>query len=619
MKRPWAWAASAGLVAIVAAGFIPLSLWSSPLQRALEEQIVRTTALQTSASGRVTLAALPFPRVIYEKVRIGNPDGTISVTSERLTADLSLGRLLAGDIEFDELHFDRPQISIDAAEGTPEGVPAIRRAINAESASDEARHADRVRLGGVKVVNGSLRMRAHEGLVVLVEGINATIDWPNLGSAATLTGRGMWRGERFDLDLLLGKPAEVLRGEKSPFTAKLSSRLIDVSADGALSGGARWMFDARVASSSDRFPQFLTLIDSQPPIPGRLSRVALSGQLRALPHSATLSDVKLTIDANSFDGSLTLHAGDKRPKISGTLATRIYDLPLGDAGLPVMRRERGWNKEGIAIGRLDLFDADLRLSATRLNLGRLALTDAGFVLALDDGLLEVTTAGADAYGGDLRGRWRFNAQAATPELSASGSFKNINIASVLRGMGHPNVAGGAASGEFAVQTRGSNVDAMMQNISGSVRSSFRTPDIAGVDLERALRRTVRRPLSIPSELRSGQTSFTAAEIEAKIEQGAMILERAVAAGPGVEVAVAGVVSLSHRTLQLEVVARQPRSAKPPPNGKEPPSLVLDIEGPWEAPALSIDPDTLIRRSEAAAPLWRRPQQSPQPAISPIEP
>src|SRR5690606_19038559 len=126
----------------------------------------------------------------------------------------------------------------------------------APSASEEARRADRARIGGIKIVDGSLRVRAHERFAILVENVNAGVDWPNLGAMATLTGQGVWRGEKFDLDLLLGKPAEVLRGEKSPFTAKLSSRLIDVSADGALSGGARWMLDARVASSSERFLQF---------------------------------------------------------------------------------------------------------------------------------------------------------------------------------------------------------------------------------------------------------------------------------------------------------------------------------------------------------------------------
>ncbi len=108
-------------------------------------------------------------------------------------------------------------------------------------------------------------------------------------------------------------------------------------------------------------------------------------QLRALSHTATLSDVRLTLDANAFEGSLTIQAGEKRPKISGTLATRVYELRTSEAGLPAMQRDRQWNKDGFAIGRLDLLDADLRLSANRLNIGRLAITDAGFVIALDDG------------------------------------------------------------------------------------------------------------------------------------------------------------------------------------------------------------------------------------------
>ncbi|MFN3890722.1 MAG: AsmA family protein [Beijerinckiaceae bacterium] len=613
MTKPMTWAASAALLVLLAAGLIPLPLWSNALQRALVDQVAQTTALEASTGGRATLAALPYPRVTYEKVRIGHPDGSVSIVADGLTAELSITRLLSGQIEFAGLRLARPHVTIDAAAERLEKSAAIQRAIVAQSDSDEARSADRARLGVVRIVNGSLRLRANESLMIVVDDVNARVDWPSLGSTATLSGRATWRGEKLNIDALLAKPAEVLRGEKSPFTGKLSSRLIDISLDGALSGGSRWLLDTRVAVSSERFTQFLNQIDVQPPVPGRLARFALSGQLRALPQSAQLSDLRLSIDGNSFDGSLSLLAGEKRPKISGTLATRTYDLRTGDAGLPVMQRERQWSKDALAVGRLDLFDADLRVSAARLNLGRLTLSDAGFVVALEDGLLEITTGAAEAYGGALRGRWRFNARTATPEMSATGNFKNINLASFLRGMGHGPVASGSATGEFDLQSRGSNVHAMMQHLSGTIRSTIRSPEVVGVDLERALRRTERRPLSIPAELRSGQTSFTAAEFDARIEEGRLEIERAVAAGPGVEIVVSGDALLAERMLRLEVAARQPRPGKSGPV----PTLILDVEGPWERPEISIDPESLIQRSEAAAPLWRR-SQTPAPALAPVE-
>jgi AsmA protein len=618
MNRPLAWVLGAVLVAIVAAGFIPLSLWSAPLQQALVREVARTASLDVSATGPVKVVALPVPRVIYSNVRIGHPDGTVLVVADRLVADLSLPDLIAGQVEFAGLRLLRPQLSIDTAGSRPEQTAALKRAIQAPKASEEARQADSAKFGGLSIVDGSLRLKTNEDLTIVVEGVNATIDWPNLGATATLSGRAVWRGEKFEVDLLLGKPAEVLRGERSPFTIKLSSRLLDLSADGSISGGARWIVDARMASSSERFAQFLALVDAQPPIPGRLARFGLSGRLRALPNSATLSDVKLSIDGNSFDGSLTLLAGDKRPKISGTLATRNYVLRTRESGLPPVRREQQWSKEGLTIGRLDLLDADLRISAAQASLGHLELKDAGFVIALEDGLLEITTANAEAFGGALRGRWRFNSRAATPELDATGSFRNINIASFLRAIGHANVASGSTSGEFTIQTLGLNVHTMMQNATGSLRANARSVEMMGVDLERALRRTERRPLSIASELRNGQTNFVQAELEAKIEDGVFNIERVIAVGPGAEVSVTGDASLPERLLRLEVTARQPRPAKPAPNAKEAPAIVLDLVGSWERPALFIDPETLIRRSEAAAPLWRRAEPPPPPAIAPPE-
>ena len=610
------WAAGAVLGLIIAVGLMPLPFWSAPLQRSFEEQVARTTGLAASAGGRTVIAILPYPRVSFEDVVIGRSDGPVSLRVDRVTAEMSVARLLVGEIAFTGLRLLRPRGAIDTAAPATERSRAIQQAIDAPPSSDEARAADQARVGAIRIVNGSLQVRVGETFVALVDNINAKVDWPNLGSTATLSGRANWRGERFEIDALLRRPAEALRGEKSAFTAKLSSRLMDFALDGSVAGGARWILDARIAANSERLSQFLAHVDAQPPVPGRLARFALSGQLRALPQSASLSDLRLAIDGNTLDGSIAVLTGGKRPKITGTLAARTYDMPAEDAGLPVLSRERQWSRDAIPIGRLDAFDADLRVSASRLNLGRLTLTDAGFVIALDDGLLEVTTAGAEAYGGALRARWRFNTRTATPELDGAGSFRNINLSSLLRAAGYSAMASGSATGEFDLATRGSSVQALMQHVSGNLRAAVRTPEVVGVDLERALRRTERRPLSIPTELRTGQTSFASAELEARIDEGVLLLERATATGPGVEVAVEGQASLPDRTLRMEIAARQPRTSKPA-DGRDPPTLILDIEGPWEDPALSIDPDSLIKRSEAAAPLWRR-QPAPEPAVAPTE-
>jgi AsmA protein len=616
MRKRAKWAAGAGLVAIIAAGFIPLRFWSDALKTELAEQVARTAAIEVETEGAATLNILPYPRITYSNVRIGHPDGMLTVRARRVSADLKIWPLLTGRVEFAGLHLNRPAIVLDMAASPADRSAAIRSAIEAPSASQEARTADQTPLGAIRITEGALRLRSRDEVVAYVGSVNGAVKWPQLGSTATLSGYGVWRGERVDLEALLAKPAEVMRGERSPLTVKLASKVLNVSLDGSLAGGARWQLDARVASGSERFTQFLTLIDAHLPLPGRHARFALSGQIRATPTIATMSDLRLSLDANAFEGSLTVLAGEKRPKISGTLATRSYELRGSETGLPTMRRDRQWSRETIAPGRLDLFDADLRLSAARVGIGRMTLTETGFVVSLDDGRLSITTAAAEAYGGALRGRWTFDAQAETPEVEAVGSFKNINISAFLRGMGHANIASGVASGEYSLRSAGANAHAVMQNVSGAVSASIKSPEIIGVDLERALRRTERRPLSIPAEVRSGQTTFLAAEIEARLSDGVMRFERATANGHGADVSIGGDVSLADRTVRLEVAARQPRVAKQASDAREAPSLLLTLEGPWEDPALSIDPESLIKRSEAAAPLLLRRTQAREPAREP---
>ncbi len=606
------------MLAITAAAFIPFGFWAKALRGELSEQITRTTGLSAQAQGPVRIALLPWPRVSFSDVAIGREGGAIHVRAERMRADLSVSRLFSGRVEFSRLSLVRPSIMIDAAGTGADAGPAIRRASEAPSASGEARRADRVRLGVIYVSDGEVRLRAPEQRDVLLQSVDATLDWGSLGSPAALKGSTKWRGERFDIEALLSRPAEVIRGERSPFTIKATSRLVDLSLNGAVTGGARWLVEARLASTSERFNQFLDLLELRPALPGRLSRVAVTGQIRALPQSATISDLRLTLDGSVFDGALSIRAGAARPMVSGTLATRAYEVRVGRSGAPVLRsRDRTWSREALSIGALDLFDADLRVSAARLTLGRAVVTDAGFLIAINDGRLDITTASAEGYGGSIRGRFIFDSRPAIPEIRLTGTVRNINLAQFTRAHGGFARLGGIADLEASIEGVGSSVHALMQQLSGAVRLEARNLEVGGVDLEKALRRTEKRPLSIPVEVRTGQTTFLTAKAEGLIHAGVLKLEHASANGLGADVSLTGAVAVADRSLRLDILATQPRSSSAAAAvGREPASLVLDLVGSWDDPQLSIDPESLINRSEAAAPLLRRQTPAATPAATP---
>jgi AsmA protein len=77
------------------------------------------------------------------------------------------------------------------------------------------------------------------------------------------------------------------------------------------------------------------------------------------------------------------------------------------------------------------------------------------------------------------------------------------------------------------------------------------------------------------------------------------LSEALVSGLGVQLALTGKASVSERKLDLRAVARQTG-----PTGANGPQLMLDIRGPWDEPQIIFDKESLIRRSDAAAPLLR---------------
>ena len=73
-----------------------------------------------------------------------------------------------------------------------------------------------------------------------------------------------------------------------------------------------------------------------------------------------------------------------------------------------------------------------------------------------------------------------------------------------------------------------------------------------------------------------------------------------ARGTGVDISVTGSASIARRLLDLTIKARQTGREDNQPA----PQLNMDLRGNWDDPNLIIDAQSLIRRSEAAAPLLR---------------
>ncbi|MGB6557394.1 MAG: AsmA-like C-terminal region-containing protein, partial [Pseudolabrys sp.] len=152
---------------------------------------------------------------------------------------------------------------------------------------------------------------------------------------------------------------------------------------------------------------------------------------------------------------------------------------------------------------------------------------------------------------------------------------------------------------LVVEGSGDSVLAVTQTLNGTANLTGTNGALAGLNVEQLLRRLERRPLSGGGEFRSGRTPFDKMTVTLKINQGMVTVEDVKIEGAAVVLGLAGSASIPARELDLKGTAAL---VTPPKPGATPFELPFIVQGSWDDPIMLPDPESLIRRSGAAAPL-----------------
>ena len=134
-------------------------------------------------------------------------------------------------------------------------------------------------------------------------------------------------------------------------------------------------------------------------------------------------------------------------------------------------------------------------------------------------------------------------------------------------------------------------------LNGTATLNAHSGALDGINVEQLLRRLERRPLSGNGDFRTGRTPFDQLAINLKIDQGMVSVDDMHIDGPSVKLVVGGQASVPTRDLDLKGVATLVSS-----NSGDEFDLPFVVQGPWDDPIMLPDPQSLIRRSGAAAPL-----------------
>ena len=619
MTKKLKWLAACAGILVLLAALAPWTFSGPAMRQQLARQIRKTTGLVAEAHGRTTFALLPRPRIKIEDVSIRDRDGKLAISAGTLRGDLRILPAFAGRMEVASLSLAAPSIDVDL-EGkllTSEG--AIARASEARPDTSEAADADQARLASLTIQSGTVHLKRGALEVALLRDVDLALEWSSLSKPAGLHATFAWSDEPVDVTAWISRPAEVLRGETSPMSLKLTSPSLDIAANGIVSGASSLAYSGKLTVSSPSLRHVSERNGLYLPLPGPLGELALSAEARASMRSLQLSDLHFTLDGNAFEGALILSSNQGRPALMGTLATNLLNLDPLLAEVPsAATADRQWNRDPLPKPDFGRTDVDLRVSATRVQIGRVQLRDAGLALLVAGGTAEVAVAEAKAFGGTVKARLSADPSPTGYNMRATAAFARVESANLLNDLFRNQRVAGAATGEFALAGEGSSIAQVLRSLRGTASIDLANGDIAGLDLEQALRRLEKRPLSIASEIRSGRTTFDKAHLDLEVANGQANIRELTGQGPGVDFTITGQASIASRLLDLSIRARQSGRDTP----QDGPQISLDLRGNWDEPSLLIDADSLIRHSQAAAPLLRAlapPQAEAEPPAATPQP
>jgi AsmA protein len=355
----------------------------------------------------------------------------------------------------------------------------------------------------------------------------------------------------------------------------------------------------------------------QKPLPGGgFGRFSIKARTNVVGGTISLSSVNAELDGNSVEGVLTF-AADGRQTLQGTLAADTLDLtPYISTVRLLTTNERAWNNGRITLDGLAGIDLDLRLSAANVLVSNAKLGRTAIAANLRNSHLVITVGEAQAYGGVIKGSLALANFEQGVDVKSQLQFTDVDLESCLGQLFGLRRLEGKGNISLAVEGTGDSVLAVTHTLHGTAGLVGTDGALAGLNVEQLLRRLERRPLSGGGEFRSGRTPYDKITVALKIAEGTVTVEDVNIEGAAVKLALAGSASIPARELDLKGTASL---VAPPKPGVAPFELPFIVQGSWDDPIMLPDPEALIRRSGAAAPLLnaireRRDRDSVRSAI-----
>jgi len=587
----------AALFGLVLVGLVASS-WlinRDALRQAVEAQIRAVTGLELEVKGPIDVSVFPGSYVSFHDVGLkGSAATDPALRVDVLTANLRLPPLLLQRFEIADLMMLRPQIHVArAADGESNWTPFIETIARTMKPGAD----NQVSFSEIRIQDGTLTYEdAGNQASEKLEDIDLSLAWPSISRSFAATGQFDWHGERIDGSISVSDFLAALSGDRSGLKARLSSAPLKLAFDGTVANRTSAMMEGTLTVDSASLRNALQWAGQAPPGPGGgFGRFALKARANVVGASMALTNVNVELDGNVAEGVMT-YSNNGRQAVQATLAADTLDFtPYISTFRLLASGARDWNRQMFDLNSLSTTDLDMRLSAARVTVGATKLGRTAFGANLRGGTLALSVGEAQVYGGIAKGSFGVTRADTSADVKAQFQFLDVDLAACASELFGFNRLSGRGNLNVSLVASGSSPFGLVQSLDGSAILTGHDGAISGFNVEQLLKRLERRPLS-GGNIRSGSTPFDNLTVSLKFADGIATTEEVRMEGSASRVTLTGTASVPTREFNLKGVASLTS------NGTTSFELPFVVEGPWDDPLIYPDPESLIRRSPATAPL-----------------
>jgi AsmA protein len=431
-----------------------------------------------------------------------------------------------------------------------------------------------------------------------LDDIDLSLAWPSISRSFAATGQFDWRGERIDGSISASDFVAALSGDRSGLKARLASAPLKLAFDGTVANRTSMMMEGTLTIDTMSLRNALRWTGQTPPGSGGFGRFALKARANVVGPSIALTNVNVELDGNVAEGVMT-YANNGRQTLQATLAADALDFtPYISTFRLLASGARDWNRQLFDLNSLNTTDLDMRLSAAKVTVGASKLGRTALGANLRGGALALSIGEAQMYGGVAKGSFGIARSDAIADIKAQFQFADVDLQACASELFGINKLSGRGNLNVSLVASGSSPFGLAQSLDGTAALIGHDGAIAGFNVEQLLKRLERRPLSGGGNFRSGSTPYDNLTVAVKFSEGVATVEDVHVDGPAARLTLTGTASVPAREYDLKGVA----SLTSAPNAAPGFDLPFVVQGPWDDPLIFPDPESLIRRSPASAPL-----------------